>query len=339
MPRKTIEEKCFLTYNQQMRKLRQDKGIDCKGSPHKTILIRSGYFNLINGYKNPFINAIDQKGCHVYIPDTSLDQIHTVKRFDDRLRSFLLRYITQVEEEVRALTSYKFDESNENGTIYWYDTTAFSDEFSLQKIMNTISASYTQISRSHLDYVTFYMENHQRIPTWIMMKAIDFSTFIDVLKYSKKAVRHSICGLYDITDQNQHPNVKLLIGSLHWMRQVRNSCAHNERIYSLSRDSQGKKAGGRILEKYFRQLRPSYARDKEQRIFDLIVYLKYYLPPKEYREFISELKSMMFELKSRIVPPAFNHIRAQMGIKNMDDLDILLSLSKAEIDYNKFDKN
>nr|DAY90023.1 MAG TPA: hypothetical protein [Caudoviricetes sp.] len=29
------EDKLFLTYNQQMRKLRNDKHIECKGSGHK----------------------------------------------------------------------------------------------------------------------------------------------------------------------------------------------------------------------------------------------------------------------------------------------------------------
>ena len=46
-------DKSFLTYNQQMKKLRTDKGIVCNGTPHKTSLVRSGYFNIINGYKIP----------------------------------------------------------------------------------------------------------------------------------------------------------------------------------------------------------------------------------------------------------------------------------------------
>lgn len=49
------DDKFFLTYNQQMRHLRDDKNIDCHDSRHKNLLIRTGYFNLINGYKNPFI--------------------------------------------------------------------------------------------------------------------------------------------------------------------------------------------------------------------------------------------------------------------------------------------
>lgn len=66
----------------------------------------------------------DAGGNHIYISGTSLSQLQSVKKFDEQLRSFLLRYITQVEEETRTLSGYKFDECNDNGNIHWYDTTA-----------------------------------------------------------------------------------------------------------------------------------------------------------------------------------------------------------------------
>lgn len=54
-------DKDFLTYNQQMKHLRCDKNISCKGTEDKTILCRSGYFNLVNGYKNPFVCGVDEE--------------------------------------------------------------------------------------------------------------------------------------------------------------------------------------------------------------------------------------------------------------------------------------
>ena len=332
------DDKIFLTYNQQMKRLRNKKKIDCNGSKHKTILIRSGYFNIINGYKNPFICGTDSEGNHTYIRQTSIDQIYLVKQFDEELRSFLLKYITQVEEEVRTLTGYKFDECNENGGIPWYDTNAYSPNSTLQNRMSTISSAYSELSKSRLDYVKFYMTNHKQIPTWIMIKVVNFSTFIDVLKYSKKGVLYSICNLYGMLDKNELPNVKLLIGSLHWMRRIRNSCAHNERIYCISRSADNRRRSGRILEKYFSILSRSYSRDAEQKIFDLIVYFKYYLPITEYTHFIDKLYNMLSELKQNLHPNAFDYVRGKMGIKSIEDLITLKNFSKSEINYNKFDK-
>lgn len=61
MAQNSSDDKFFLTYNQQMRKLRNDKHLVCTGSPHKRILVRAGYFNIVNGYKNPFISGADKR--------------------------------------------------------------------------------------------------------------------------------------------------------------------------------------------------------------------------------------------------------------------------------------
>lgn len=95
---------------------------------------------------------------------------------------------------------------------------------------------------------------------------------------------------------------------------------------------------GRILENYFRMLGNGYSRDLNQKIFDLIIYFKYYLPSKEYKQFILELKNMLEDLQARIHPHAFEYVRGQMGIKDINDLNVLIRLPKDEIDYNKFDK-
>ena len=324
------DDKLFLTYNQQMRKLRNDKHIDCAGSIHKKILIRAGYFNIVNGYKTPFISGQDANGNHIYISGTSISQLQAVKQFDDQLRSFLLKYITQIEEETRTLAGYKFDECNENGKIPWYDTNAYSPNKSLQEKMSVISKAYNELSRSQLDYVKFYMDNHKQIPTWIMIK-------VDIIQYSKTDVSHSLCHLYGLEDEQGRANVKLLIGSLHWMRKIRNACAHNERVYCLSRKNTPNKNSGRILERYFSSLCPGYSRKLDQRIIDLIVYFKYYLPANEYKTFMSELKNMLNNLESKIHPHAFEYIRAQIGILNLSDLDSLIRLPKDDIEYNKFD--
>lgn len=333
------EEKTFLTYNQQLRKLRNEKNIDCEGTKDKTLLVRAGYFNIVNGYKDPFICDKDINGKHIYISGTTLEHLHELKRFDDELRLFLLKYITQIEEEVRTIFGYKFDQCNKSGKIPWYDAKAYSESSRLQNRMSAISSAYSELSKSQLEYVRHYMENHLSIPTWIMIKVVNFSTFINILKNSKMSVTHSICYLYDITDEKELPNVKLLIGSLHWLRKIRNACAHNERIFSLKQKEIDQKPNtGRIKEKYIKQLSKSYSRESEKRLFDLLVYFKYYLPDKEYKNMIEEIQTKLEKIKGLLQPNAFDNIRGQMGIKSLEDLEILKNLPKKTIKYHSFDK-
>ena len=335
-----MDNKNFLTYNQQMRRLRNEKNIDCEGSKDKTLLVRAGYFNIVNGYKDPFTCGKNSNNKHVYIPGTTLEHLHKLKCFDDELRLLFLKYITQIEEEIRTLVGYKFDQCNNGGRTPWYDTNAYSNKSRLQNRMNAISSAYSELSKSQLEYVKHYMENHSAIPTWIMIKVVNFSTFINILQNSKKEVTHSICYLYDITDEKGLPNVKLLIGSLHWLRKIRNSCAHNERIFSVKqKELKNRPNTGRIKEKYVKQLRKSYSRDSEKRLMDMLIYFKYYLPGNEYAIMIDELKNKLEDLKKFIQQNAFDNIRGQMGIKDLSDLEMLKTLPKQEIKYHTFDKN
>ena len=220
----------------------------------------------------------------------------------------------------------------------WYETNAYSSSATLQSKMNTISSAYSELSKSRSEYVQFYMKNHEQIPTWIMIKVVNFSTFIDVLHNSKTNVTHAICKLYSMYDDNNLPNVKLLIGSLHWLRRVRNSCAHNERVYCIHQtQARNNSASGRILDPYYTQLPTSYSRCTEKNIFDILVYFKYFLPTEEFTPMIIELKNMLIELQNTLQTNAFDNVRGQMGIKNLNVLDALIALPKPKIEYHKFD--
>lgn len=306
------------------------KKISCNGSKNKELLVRIGYFNMINGYKGPFINGKTSTGQKIYLPNTDISHIYKLKSFDDRLRLLLLQYITKIEEEIRTLTGYKFDQCNKNGKILWYDTNAYSSNVPLQEKMAVIAPAYNELSRSQLDYVDFYMQKNDPIPTWIMVKVVKFSTFISILKNSHTSVTHSLCKLYDIVDLNGAPNVKLLIGSLHWLRKVRNACAHNERIYCL-------KQSGKISEGFLRQINPAYRKISDKKIMDLLVYFKYYLPSNEFKKVIKEIQSMLLDLQKSVHQNAFDQIRSQMGVLNLNDLEQLKNLSKKKIEYHKFD--
>ena len=52
-----------------MKYLREKKEIQCEGSNDKTILRKAGYFNLVNGYKGPFILSKENDSAYIYKRD------------------------------------------------------------------------------------------------------------------------------------------------------------------------------------------------------------------------------------------------------------------------------
>jgi len=306
-----------------MKYLRTDKNIICSGTKDKEILSRVGYFNLINGYKEPFVTAVVD-GVHVYYQGTSVKELHSVKRFDDELRLLLLRYITQVEEEVRTITAYKFDEINKCGKIAWYQVDAFDTSKDVSKIVKVISRVYSEIGGANQDYISYYLKHHNYIPTWIMIKVIRFYTLIELLEFSKVPVKKAITSLYGVLDNNGVPDFKLLIASLHWLRTVRNSCAHNERIFAI------KQTDSRLKTMYMSLLAASYSRENDRKIIDLLVYMKYYLPENEYDVLMSGVDKLLVELKRNIRGQAFEYVRAALGIKDISHIEQLRRTAKTK---------
>lgn len=321
--------KKYLTYNQQMKHLRDAKHISCGGSPDKEILCRNGYFNLVNGYKTPFVQSIGTNGQKSYFPGTSIKELFYLKHFDEELRLLLLGRITKAEEEVRTFAAYKFDEVNNKGLTPWYDTNAYNSNRSITDVVKIISTGYSEISRSQLAYVKHYLDEHHSIPTWVYFKVIRFSTFITSLTLCKDDVCNSLCDLYGMKKANGQPNIKLLISSLQFLRTIRNACAHNERVYDINRPN------GRIIEPVLLSMRPVYQRTRKQMILDSIIYLKYYLDPEEYEKMIDSFHALLTNLQNNISINAFDRVRARLGFKNLNDL-LLLKQDRFMKNYNKF---
>lgn len=96
--------KPFLTYPQQIQKLK-DKNLTITDDAAATITLHHyGYFALISGYKDLFKNPTTKD----YRDGTTLDDIVALYRFDEQLRELTLRYLLQVERHIRSAYSYAF---------------------------------------------------------------------------------------------------------------------------------------------------------------------------------------------------------------------------------------
>ena len=321
--------KKFLTYNQQMKYLRDNKLIACSGKNDKSILARKGYFNLINGYKEPFTCGKDTSGNFMYFNGTSIAHFSALKEFDDALRILLLKQLTKVEEEVRTLAAYKFDEINLKSGKLWYEVSAYKQLHNINSTLAFISKAHTEVTRSKQVYVKHFMDNHNLMPTWILTKFLTLSSFLNFVECGKDDFKSALCELYSIVNLRGYLDFNLLLSSLHWMRLVRNMCAHHERVFDCVRKN------SRIVEGYINALPQSYCREKDQRIFDLLVYFKYYLPHEEYEGFINEVKRLLAQLNGKLHMNAYNKVRASLGIKDVSHLDMLLQNPK-NIEYHNF---
>ncbi len=93
--------------------------------------------------------------------------------------------------------------------------------------------------------------------------------------------------------------------------------------------------GGRINSHYFDLMSNRYLKERTKKIIDAIVFMKYYLEKDDFERMVKALKKSLDKLKSKIKTNAFEKVRADLGIKDIGHLELLL-LSSKKIEYNKF---
>lgn len=95
--------KIFLSYDQQIEKLKNEKNLQIDDEAYaKEILRLTSYYSLIGGYKDIFKNPTTKK----YKDGTRFEDIVELYYFDESLRQLLLRYLIKVENEIKSQVSY-----------------------------------------------------------------------------------------------------------------------------------------------------------------------------------------------------------------------------------------
>lgn len=97
--------KPYLTYDQQIYKLVENKELIINDKEYaRRKLIEIGYFSLIGGYKNLFINPMTRK----YENDTTFEDVVALYEFDESLRQLTFSYLIKIEQKLRQLIAYSF---------------------------------------------------------------------------------------------------------------------------------------------------------------------------------------------------------------------------------------
>ena len=101
-----MPEKVFRDTRTQIHILK-GRGLTIRNEKYaKKIIRKYHYYNLINGYKDPFL--LTNSPYERYISGSTIEEIVSLYEFDRQLRLITLEYILKLEKEVKSLISYSF---------------------------------------------------------------------------------------------------------------------------------------------------------------------------------------------------------------------------------------
>ena len=190
----------------------------------KRVLEKIGYYNLINGYSNLFIDHSNEKDI-AYKSGTTIKEINALYQFDRVLKDIFFRYILEIESNIKSLIAYYFSQAHghKNYLIFTNFDTGLKD--SNKRITNLIADIQKQIAyRSDDPSISHYLSSHGYIPLWVLNNIITFGVISKFYSVMMQPERQHVAKHFKISD-------KELENILFYLSTIRNFCAHGNGLY------------------------------------------------------------------------------------------------------------
>lgn len=143
------------------------------------ILEREGYYSIVNGYKDPFLDKEAGKRTHEdrYLTGTSFNDLYALFVFDRNLRFLLFRMTTLSEAILKTICSYEFtkenaEEKNPYLNIANYAETGKAHDKAvllIPKLEKIISLNRNPRFPDRKEYLRHCLEEYEgEVPLWVL---------------------------------------------------------------------------------------------------------------------------------------------------------------------------
>lgn len=163
-----MSEKIFRDTRIQIGILKS-RGVIIKNKKWAKQTIRTiNYYNLVNGYKEPFL----QTGTtyEKYISGTTLEEIHALYEFDRKLRIITIEYILEVEKQAKSLIAYSFSKAHGHKNYLKLENFDTQGIQKYSQVCDLLSNLYRKIN-SNIDKdlsISHYVNGKNYIPLWVL---------------------------------------------------------------------------------------------------------------------------------------------------------------------------
>lgn len=259
-------EKRFLTISEQVELLAA-RGLHCDAQTPR-ILLREGYYAVVNGYKRPFLDQGATRAAKEdrYLKGTSFSDVYALFRFDRGLRALTFRHLMLVEATLRSLISYAFCERHSRPEAY-LDESSYTcrrdylrgeDAFEgdLRWMIDTLAHHARTRDRDPRGdrrdvRVAHFQDKHDTVPLWVLVDELTFGNLKYLFALLRREEQLAVCdNLAELSScrsadhavtaragekraaPSQRPlTPRRVARDLEAIVDVRNVCAHGERLY------------------------------------------------------------------------------------------------------------
>ena len=300
----------FKTIDEQIRLLKNKNILFEDEQKAKELLLQNNYYNIINGYKDLFIDCNNLSN---YKKGTKFEEIYSLYEFDRQIRSIFLEYILKIENLLRSLIAYYFSQKYGNDNYLVLDNfetyrhicaAQKTKQNQIKHIQNLIGNINKNLSQNiENKYINHYLIQYGFIPLWVLVNILSFGDICNFYKLMKQSERVAISKEFNIAETD-------LTSLLNILCKTRNLCAHDERLYNYEFQTYTSINDTKyhcLLN--IQKTNNRYINGKND-LFAVVIALKLLLTEEDYNKFhhklFSRIKSIQSKLKTITVNDVLN---------------------------------
>jgi len=229
-------EKIFSSIEEQIKKL-DSRGLEVSYPEVKDILEMENYYNIINGYKELFIDETYMGTDEKYKDGADFNELYSLYLFDRELKNIFIKYILEIENNIKAVLSHDFSKKyghdnylkifNFDITVkHWERKTAAQKIGDVSSLIANIQREISRQLSKNNAMISHNMLTYGYIPFWVLVNSLTLGTISIFYSYLKEKDQNDIGRKFGLKPDEM---TKILFV----LTIYRNACAHDERFYNL----------------------------------------------------------------------------------------------------------
>ena len=309
------------TYEQIQKQI--SRGLQITNDTHtKQIIESENYYNLFNGYKAPFLDKDYTGEDERYLLGTRFEEIYALYLFDRELRNIFIRYILEIENNVKSVLAHDF--SKKYGHDNYLKVSNFETEVrqgekrtrvqKIGEVSDLIANLQHEIARQlskNNSMISHYMLEYGDVPLWVLVNTLTLGTISTFYSLLKQQDQNDIGRFFRLKPDE-------LAGILRVMSIFRNACAPDERLYNLKSMNRNMRPNNIATLCIHRALNiqtnggNNPMRGKND-LFAIVIIFKTMLSNNSFQKFYRAIDFEITELSQKLTTVSIGDIEADMG--------------------------
>lgn len=313
--------KLFSTIEDQIKKL-DSRGLDVSDPRVKNVLEMENYYNVINGYKELFIDKAYTGTDEKYKEGANFNELYSLYLFDRELRNIFIKYILEIENNVKTVIAYDFSSkyghdnylkiSNFDIEVkHWERKTAAQKIGDISGLIANIQRDISRQLSKNNPMISHNMLTYGYIPLWVLVNSLTLGTISVFYSYLTQKDQNDVGRKFNLRPDEM---TKILF----ILTIYRNACAHDERFYNLKALKNDTKPNmiktnpiHNILDiPKDRSNNPIYGKND---LFAIVIICKLILKEGSFNKFIDAINSEIDRLSGKLSTIGIEDVLKEMG--------------------------